>query len=123
MSPLPSHLSNCPPHSDQKLPRKVFRLLVDDVPADSDFLSFAEMGKGSEPTNATKQCRWHGLSVFSDIDDAYQAIDLYPDKSFIATAELLPEHGVAVETPGKYPSHMTWWPADGVIRKSRFVCV
>jgi hypothetical protein len=123
MSPLPSHLQNCPPKKDQKLPRKVFRLLIGEVPDDSDFLSFAEMERGTEPPSPVKACRWHGLSVFSDIEDAYQAVDLYPDKQFIASAELSPQHGVAVETPGRYPSHMTWWPSDGIDRKIQFVCV
>jgi len=123
MSSLPSHLQDCPPVAEQALPRRVFRLLGNNTLEDSDFLSFAEMGRLPEPSQPVKACRWHGLSVFSNMEDAQQVIELYGDKPFIAFADLLPEHGVAVETPGKYPSHMTWWPIEGLDRKSRFTCV
>ena len=118
------HLTDCPPAEKQALPCRVFRIVATDPPTDSDFLSRAEEGKGTEPKNAVLACQWHGISIFSDIDDAYQHIDLFGSGPNIEMAKLDLNHGVVAPTPSKnFSNHMTWWPSDGIDRKSCFQCV
>ena len=118
------HIEHCPPAEKQILPCRVYRILIGEEPADEDFLSYADLGRGSEPKVAEKACRWHGISLFSEIEGAYQHIDLFDSGPIVAAADLDESHGVVARTPSaKFESHLTWWPSDGLDRREAFKCV
>jgi hypothetical protein len=62
--------------------------------------------------------------VFLTLDDAVHQQEVFPalgDRVAMATLE--PRHGKTKLTPGKQPTHTTWWPYVGVQRAERFaVC-
>ena len=53
-------------------------------------------------------------SVYEDRDDAIKcALKFDSLGTHIAAADLTPDSGKILKTPGLFPSHHTWWIADG----------
>jgi len=91
---------------------------------DEDFKSFAEEGKIPFPEVPDKLCQWHGLSVFTSIEDARHHIELFGQKRHVAMADLINTDGRAKRTPNKkFPAHVTWWPSENTDRKAKFQIV
>jgi len=103
----------CPPADAQAAGGLVYRLVRTNPPTASDFLTHAELGKMPK----APACLRVGLSVFRTRDHAVHQAQLFPFLgNQIASGELCAEHGKTKLTPGKMPSHTTWWPYPGVGR-------
>ena len=84
-------------------------------------LTQAERGRAAHAIG-DDACKRHGLSVFPTAEDCLHQIELFPwIGQCVTAAQLEPSHGVYLETPAKLPSHLTWWPYEGVERHTLFV--
>ena len=102
MSAFPDDLpANCPLPGAQPCDCVVFRACAAAPPQESDFLTVFP----------TKEACEHMLEVFP------------ANGTFAATGMLEHVHGQIVDTPGRFPSHRTWWPYDGVNRMLPFAGV
>jgi hypothetical protein len=114
--------SGCPPEASEPADGTVYRLVSSNPPAEVDFRTNFE--EGTFPHRPP--CLRCALSVFRDINDAYHNRKLYPkalSDKLIASGGLDPAHGKTFATPGKLPSHTSWWPYQGIARHTLFrVC-
>ncbi len=111
--------SECPP-ADANGPDGIFYRLVHGVPpASEDFVSYAEAGK---QVPAARACEARGLSLFTDISDAFHYLRKFPSLGRgVASAALTDQHGKVKATPrGPASSHCTWWPFASISRHSLF---
>jgi hypothetical protein len=98
--------------------RTLYRIVWDDPPTESDFLSYLEMGRdpGKDP-------EWNrlasGLSVYSDLAYARKKAARLPWKSncFIAEIRLPEGHPFTIEQTGPNGKHYTVW-GDGEVLRS-----
>ncbi len=113
---------NCPPNDATDADVVVYRAVEANPPTASDFLSYQEKGKQISPR---KVCQAHGLSVHGSKEDAIHYRELFSwAPRLIAKGKLMPVHGKTKPTPsGNFPSHVTWWPYDGVNRCQPFAVV
>jgi hypothetical protein len=110
----------CPPYEAVDASDDIFRIVGHEPPADCDFMTHFESGK---LPNAPP-CLRCGLSVFRQIGDAIHQRRLLPRLGrLIAKGTLSAEHGKTKVTPGKQPTHTTWWPYERVNRASLFSVV
>ena len=108
---------DCPPESAEPASGVVFRLVRVNPPVDDDFLTHHESGK---MVNAPP-CLRRGLSVFRCRVDAEHQHRAFPKLgAFIASGDLEGHHGLINVTPGKQPTHSTWWPFEDVDRAAAF---
>jgi hypothetical protein len=113
---------NCPPDDAVDADIEVYRTVSADPPAATDFLSYHEEGKLVK--NRQKICQAHGVSVYGSVEDAIHHRKVFGWASQrIAKGKLTPDQGRTKPTPGSLPSHITWWPYDGVNRCQPFVVV
>lgn len=111
---------DCPPPDAVPAIGVVYRLVKNNPAAVTDFRTHAELNKLPK----APPCLRVGLSVFRTREDAVHQAALLPflgDK--VASGELRPEHGKTKLTPGKMPSHTTWWPYPIVDRVAPFMTV
>jgi hypothetical protein len=113
---------DCPPADAEPANGVVFRLVRNNPPAASDFLSYAEEGKCPR----RDPCLRCGLSVYRTLEDTVakhaELRERFPDIDFgqhVASATLSPEHGKTKQTFA--PTHTTWWACEGVGRCELFV--
>jgi hypothetical protein len=113
-----SYLPNgCPPAKAEPASGIVYRLVKRNPPTVADFLTHHETEKlpGADP------CLRCGLSVFRAKLDAIHQRNSYPKLGeYVAEGTLQTRHGVAMLTSGRQPSHMTWWPFEGIDRSEPF---
>ncbi len=69
-------------------------------------------------------CQRCGISVFPTEVDCLLLLRILPAAvtqkwTHIASGVLTPEHGWAKVTPGRIPTHHTWWPAAEVIDRCK----
>jgi hypothetical protein len=70
-----------------------------------------------------RECECRGVSLFLDVRDARHHITLFGEK-FIAEGKLTALSGTAKKTPSmRFPSHVTWWPHQGIGREQFFKCL
>lgn len=124
MSAFPDDLpDNCPLPGAQPCDCVVFRACAAAPPQESDFLTHAEMGRAST-AKGDKACLRFGISVFPTKEACEHMLEVFPaNGTFAATGMLEHVHGQIVDTPGRFPSHRTWWPYDGVNRMLPFAGV
>jgi len=66
-------------------------------------------------------CMRAGLSVMQTEEDAVHQAEMFPGLGhLIAVGTLEPQHGKAMLTQGKVPSHTTWWSYKDVVREAPF---
>ena len=112
---------DCRPPADSFPPAgEFYRLVRTNPPTEADFLSFVELGKvlrGVVPC----PCMPFGLSVYRDRLDAAHTSLLFPKLGrFLAVGLLDSTCGAVKPTPGREPTHTTWWPPDGFDRVTPF---
>jgi hypothetical protein len=100
----------CPPSAAQPPSQQVFRLVRAGTPAATDFVPYAierpELFQKGPP------CHAHGLSVFDSLEKCRAAERRSPSLRgrLSAQANLAPEHGLILQTPGvRNTGHITWW--------------
>lgn len=114
-------LADCPPNDADALPLKAYRVVSECPPISSDFMSWVEEGKKGPPG---RECECRGISLFLDLRDAKHHIALFGMKSHIAEGEIPATSGKAKKTAtNNFPSHITWWPNNGVKREQFFKCM
>jgi hypothetical protein len=109
--------NDCPPADAIDASGVVFRIVKNKPPLPEDFVTHFEADKlrNADP------CLRCGLSVFQEIGDAVHQRWLLPKLGrLIARGTLRTDHGKTKLTPGKQPSHTTWWPYTEVDRASIF---
>lgn len=110
----------CPPADAQAASGLLYRLVKSNPATASDFLTHADLGKMPK----APPCLRVGLSVFRTRDDVVHQAELFPFLgNQVASGEVCSEHGKTKLTPGKMPSHTTWWPYLGVDRVALFPTV
>ena len=114
---------NCPPNDATDADIEVYRTVSADPPTAADFLSYHEEGKLIR--DLRKVCQAHGVSVHGSEEGAIHHRKVFGWASqFFAKGRLTPAHGKTKPTPSKSsPSHITWWPYDGVDRCQPFAVV
>lgn len=109
--------ADCPPADAADGAGDVFRIVKHDPLIDDDMASHFETGK----LRRAPACLRCGLSVFRERGDAVHQRQLLPKLgNMIAKATLKAEHGKTKRTKGQQPTHTTWWPYEGVNRRSLF---
>jgi hypothetical protein len=109
--------ASCPPQDASPASGEVYRVVKNNPPEETDFHSHRE--KGLLPS--APECMRCGLSVFDELHGATHMLDLFPKLGkYVATASLQDCHGKVKRTPGKHPSHTTWWPYSHVRRDALF---
>lgn len=109
---------NCPPPQASPANGIFYRIVKTDSPELRDFVSvYHENPKRAESAiksgNRTK-CETMGLSVYADKNDAIDCAQRYRKLgNMIAHLELVPTSGKTAPTYGGWPSHTTWWKAEG----------
>jgi hypothetical protein len=112
---------DCPPADANALPLTVYHVTANNPPVASDFMSWLERGKKSKPGKDCERC---GVSVFLDIRDAQHHLKLFNRwGKFIAKGDLPVDSGKAKKTESSFPSHVTWWVKNGIVREQFFKCV
>ena len=110
--------SDCPPEVAPPAQGVVYRLVKVTPLQEADFLSHKEMNRVPPTADLCDCC---GLSVFRKKEEAIHMRRLFRKiGDYVAEGTLAKEHGVAMLTPGKLPTHTTWWPYEGVIRTTVF---
>ena len=100
--------NDCPPADASPAALPLYRWCATQPLVGDDFRTAEEEG-----TYVRKNpCNRKSVSVMSDRDEAIHYIGLFPWKNYryVAVAELDAEHGPVKHTPGKVPSHTSWWP-------------
>lgn len=111
---------DCPPSDAFPADGEVFRAVKRKPLDQRDFRTHAERGAAPD----APPCLRCGLSVYGTLDDVLHHIDLFPSfGKVVARAELASEHGITKRTPGRQPTHTTWWPFPEVDRVSIFAVV
>ncbi len=112
--------ASCPPDDAEDAHSGIFRIVKNDPPEDSDFLTHYETGRLPKADS----CLRCGLSTFRDIRDAIHQRQLMPRLGrFIANGVLESQHGKTKLTKGQQPTHTTWWVYANVNRAELFsVC-
>lgn len=113
----------CPPNNAVATEKTVFRLVLNEPPSDSDFLSYKEEDKdGMWPG---KECEACGVSVYNSYKRADETKRKYKSKfklHNIAKGTIKPEAGVVKRTGGG--GHFTWWIYPGTTVAHLFnICV
>ena len=120
MPPFPTSWPlGCPPEDSNTPDIHVYRVVKRNPPDASDFKSQAELKRMLDGDS----CLRHGLSVFSDSDEAQQAKKLFPKLGeFIACGYLGNSSDRILFTPThKFPqSHHTWWTPAIIGRETIF---
>src|SRR5207245_519460 len=101
----------------------VYRTVRTNPPTSGDFTTYHELGKQVRPGF---ECRSASVSVFLNVNDARHHRDVLGWKEnarLIAAGRLTADHGVMKQTPGRFPSHVSWWPYVGVDRSAAFQVV
>lgn len=114
---------SCPPLDAADADIIVYRTVANDPPQQSDLLSWVEEGK-TKPKKKPK-CDEHSVSVLRSRDDAIHHRELFGwAGQFIAEGKLIRDHGKTKDSPAKnFPSHVDWWPYEGVERFKAFEVV
>ena len=108
---------DCPPAGTPEADGVVFRIAKTDPPTAADVETHFEGGRMPK----APACLRCGLSVFDLRADAVHMSMLFSRiGAYVAEIELRPPHGKTELTPGRRPSHRTWWPHEGV---DRLACV
>ena len=112
--------SDCPSADTPDATGEIFRIVKGNPVTAADLRSHHESGKLPK-ANPCLRC---GLSVFLELGDALHQQQLLPQLgNKIAQARLEPMHGKARPTPGRQPTHTTWWPYQEVDRAVIFTVV
>ena len=111
---------DCPPNDAIDATGDVFRIVKNKPPNNDDMASHHESGKLPN-ANPCLRC---GLSVLQELGDAIHQRKLLPKLGkLIAKCTLEAVNGKVKPTSGAQPTHMTWWPYEGVARAQLFVVV
>ena len=98
----------------------VYRLVNHDPPRAEDFVTHHEHGTRRK----APPCLRAGLSVFRTLDDVIHQRNLFPSLGVrVAKGALGARHGKTRLTPGKQPTHTTWWPYAEIERATGFSVV
>ncbi len=111
--------TECPPTEAVSCNGIYFHLLNKKPPGPDDLRSFVEKGKTLRfPPSCV--CMPFGLSVFTDRDDVKHMRKSMPQLGkWIGTLSLNQQDGKVMLTPGKRPTHNTWWPSIECNRPER----
>lgn len=111
----PTHFPpDCPPQNAGAPSGKVYRLVDNPGPSNSDFRSHREMYPAKPFPDECEAC---GLSVFKDLSDVARLNRRIPGMraKVVAEGTLDGSCGKILPTPRKkYKSHHTWWLLVGV---------
>jgi hypothetical protein len=114
----------CPPADAVAAHAVVYRTVQADPPTTDDFVTYRELGKRVSPG---QECKAASLSVFLNEKDALHHREAFRWKGnarLIAKGQLTADCGVTRPTPSnRYPSHLSWWPYEGVDRSAVFTVV
>lgn len=112
---------NCPLPDAIPCDCVVYRACASPPPQEGDFVTHAELGLALNAKGG-KACMRFGLSVFPTKQACEHMLEVFPQNgSYVAKGRLTHDHGQVADTPGRFPSHQTWWPHEGVDRASSFV--
>lgn len=66
-------------------------------------------------------CLRRALSVLRSLEEAQHQARLFRGwkRKFVARGTLTSDHGRAMLTSGKHPTHTSWWPADSLDAAAR----
>lgn len=110
--PLPDA---CPPQSATARHQAAYRIVKNEPPSTTDFMTHAELGLAL----SADQCRRSSLSIFATFRQAAHRKNLTPALgAHIAHATLTPEHGLI--SPQNSVGHMEWWAFSGMVKPSEF---
>lgn len=100
--------------------RRMFRIVNDNPPGESDFKTYAERGQRPFRDDPVLLHLMDGLSVMDSLDAARRKGQGKPWKSRGYIAELLlPEQSaITIEQTTKDPHHFTVWGDEEIIRNS-----
>jgi hypothetical protein len=108
---FPTHFPNqCPPATASDATGDPFRLVDNNPPTASDFISYHLLGKKYDKA---KHCEACGLSVFVREEDVRQFLKAIPffRKKHVAKGTVAADWGKVAQT-GRF-SHHTWWIPEG----------
>ena len=118
--------NGCPPDGTPDVSGKWYHLCcTDPVSHTGEVLKTAkECGKFPK-ADACQRC---GISVFPSAADCVLLSKILPPAvsskwKFVAVAVLSPAEGWVKPTPGKLPSHHTWWSSNEVIDRCSFFII
>jgi hypothetical protein len=110
---------NCPPSSASPADGEFFRfvkgaLAIASVAQEDDWIP-PHLKRNSRCTGKVESCECHAHSLFSDIDDMYNARAAIAGfrKKAIARVLLSPPDGLMLHTPRQKDSHHDFWPTEG----------
>lgn len=107
----------CPPTDAVEASGTVFRCAKYLPPHPDEMRTHEETGRlpGADP------CLRKALSVFRTRQDAEHQMQLFRrwKRKFVVHGVLAAEHGKTKSTPGKQPTHTSWWPAEGLAAAQR----
>jgi hypothetical protein len=110
----PEHFPNaCPPSDSSDCRGRIFRIVKNGGPEESDFLSYWVLKPERQPgwLKTGRACNACGLSVLISMEDALEVLEIVQgigDK--IAVAEFEAGTGKIKHTPsGRHENHHTWW--------------
>ena len=111
----------CPPADAKPLKLRVFRLVDNDPPQDSDFVSVRESSPERRVSDVILSC---GLSCYTDLIHAQkQSASLVKTAYWrkrnkppmmVASGDTNPQCGVVKKTPSSLESHVTYWLLENV---------
>lgn len=113
-----STIADCPPSDAVEATGEVFRCCKREIPLPADMETHEESGRLPEAV----PCLRRALSVFTDRSDAEhqaRAFLRFWRRASVTKATLSPEHGVTKLTPGKQPTHTSWWPSKDLTPAAR----
>ena len=109
---------DCPPEHAPPADGAYYRIVGNDPPAPSDFVSMYHLNRNRAEREISRgrrtQCETMGLSVHAERMHAIECAQQYPKLGGkIARLFLTPASGKAIQTGGGLGSHNTWWKARG----------
>lgn len=122
MSTFPPEIpENCPLPVAVPCNCVVYRGCATAPPQEADFATHAELGLALT-AKGEKACMRFGLSVFPTRQACEHMLELFPQNgTHVAKGALTHDHGMIANSPtGRFPSHRTWWPYEGIQRATTF---
>ena len=109
---------NCPPEHTPHANGTYYRIVKNDPPEPSDFVSLYHLNRNRAEIEIRRgkrtQCETMGLSVYKERIHATECAQQYPKLGdMIAHLFLTPPSGKAIQTGRGLDSHNTWWKARG----------
>ncbi|MFY9227421.1 MAG: hypothetical protein WAQ98_32415 [Blastocatellia bacterium] len=115
--------TGCPTPETPLANESVYRVIEGSIPTNEDFISFQE--QNPQKCYHPRECDACGISVYTILEDVVKLQRRVPKfkNKRIAIGKLTPEMGMLKPTPGKEPSHHSWWIPLGIQPLNIFVLI